>query len=82
VAFQGTVCLLDMGRGAGRAALGHHVTGTAFAAAALGRHTEFELDLVKAHAGTGVTGDFTVRDSAADTDDHDDGFCWLINKEW
>jgi hypothetical protein len=73
VAFKGVLGLLDMGRGAGRAALCHHVTGTALAAATLGRHTEFELDLVEAHASTGVTGDFAVRDTAADTDDHISG---------
>jgi hypothetical protein len=62
--------LLDVGRRAGRAALGHHVTGAAFASAALGRHTKFKLDLVKTHAGMGMAGNFAVRDSAADTDDH------------
>lgn len=56
-------------------ALGHHVAGAAFTAAALGGHTQLELDLVKTHAGTGVAGDFTVRNSAADTNDHGSGQC-------
>ena len=65
--------LLDMGRWACRAALGDHITGAAFAAAALGRDTEFKLDLVKAHACAGVADDVTVRDATADTDDHGEG---------
>ncbi len=54
----------------------HHVAGTTFALAALRGNTEFELDFVKTHAGAGMTGNFTVRDSAADTDDH--GWAWLV----
>ena len=54
----------------------HHVAGTTFTLTALRGHAEFELDLVKAHAGAGVTGNFTVGDSAADTDDH--GWAWLV----
>ena len=54
----------------------HHVPGTTFALAALRGNTEFELDFVKAHAGAGMTGNFTVRDAAADTDDH--GWAWLV----
>jgi hypothetical protein len=68
------VCgLLDVGRWAVRAALGDHITGAAFATAALGSDTEFELDLVEAHACAGVADDVTVRDAAADTDDHGGG---------
>lgn len=55
---------------AGRAALGDDITGAAFAAAALRGDTEFELDLVEAHACTSLADDVTVRDAAADTDDH------------
>jgi hypothetical protein len=62
-----------MGRWAGRAALGDHITGAAFAAAALGRNAKFELNLVKAHACAGMANYFTVRDAAADTDDHGGG---------
>ena len=62
-----------MGRWVGCAALGDHISGAAFAAAALGGDTEFELDLVEAHACTGVADDVTVRDAAADTDDHGGG---------
>jgi hypothetical protein len=65
--------LLDIGRWAGCAALSNHITGAAFAAAALGGDTEFELDLVKAHAGAGMADDVTVRDAAANTDDHGGG---------
>lgn len=48
----------------------HHVPGTPFALTALGGDAEFELDLVKAQARVGMTGDFAIGDSAADTDDH------------
>ena len=65
--------LRDMGRWAGRAALGDHIPSAAFAAAALGSDTEFELNLVEAHACAGVANYFTVRDAAADTDDHGGG---------
>ena len=65
--------LLDMGRWAGRAALCEYITGAAFAAAALGGDAEFELDLVEAHACARMADDVTVRDAAADTDDHGGG---------
>ena len=55
-------------------ALGHHIACAAFALAALGGHAQFKLDFVKAHARTGVAGDFAVRDPAADTDDHGSGW--------
>lgn len=63
------------------AALRHHVTRAAFAAAALGGDTELKLDLVKAHARAGMACDFTVGDAAANTDDHGDGpDGWLLKK--
>lgn len=65
--------LFNMGCWAGRAALSDYVTGAAFAAAALGGDTELELDFVKAHACAGVADDVTVRDAAADTNDHGGG---------
>ena len=65
--------LLDVGCWTRRAALSDHITCAAFAAAALGCDTEFELDLVEAHACAGMADDVTVRDAAADTDDHGDG---------
>ena len=66
---------LDVGRRATGAALCHHVTGAAFALAALGGHAEFELNLVKAQARTGMADDFAVGDTAADTNNH--GVAWL-----
>ena len=54
----------------GGMALGHHIACAAFAAAALGANAQFKLDFVKTHAGTGVAGDFTVGNSAADTNNH------------
>lgn len=61
-------------------ALGNDIPRASFALAALGGHAEFELDFVKAHARTRVARDFTVRDSAANTDDHGDGARtgWLL----
>jgi hypothetical protein len=61
---------LDIGGRAAGAALRHHITGAAFTLAALGGHAEFELDLVKAQARAGMTGDFAVGDSAADANNH------------
>jgi hypothetical protein len=61
---------LDVGCRAGAAALRNHIAGTPFALAALGGNSKFELDFVKAQAGPCMTGNFTVGDSAADTDDH------------
>ena len=52
----------------------HHVADTTFALTALGRNTEFELNLGKAQPGTGMAGDVPVRNSAADTGDH--GLGW------
>jgi hypothetical protein len=60
----------DIGCRATCAALRHHITHATFALTALGGDAKLELDLVKAHAGMGVTGNFTVRNSAADTNNH------------
>ena len=68
---DGLGALIEVGRGASGAALRHHIAGTSFTATALCGDAEFKLDFVKTHAGTGVTRNFTVRDSAADTDDHE-----------
>jgi hypothetical protein len=75
-AFQGVGGELDVGGRAAGAALRHHVAGAAFALAALGGNAEFELDLVKAQACTGMAGNFAVRDSAADANDHE--LAWLV----
>ena len=53
-----------------RTALRHHIAGAAFAATTLGGNAQFELDFVKAQTRPGVAGNFSVRNSAAYTDDH------------
>ena len=63
--------MLDVGAGAANAALRHHIPRAGFALPALGGNTEFELNFVKTHAGTGMAGDFPVGDSATDADDHE-----------
>ena len=50
--------------------LGDHVAGTALAAAALSGYTQLELNFVKAHTGTRMSRNVTVRDPVANTDDH------------
>lgn len=57
-------------------ALGNNVAGTTFASSALRGYTQLELNLVETHAGTGMAGDFTVRNSVADADDHGLA-CWV-----
>jgi hypothetical protein len=69
--------LMDVCGRATAAALCDDVARAAFALAALGGDTQFELDLVKAQAGTGVAGNFAVGDSAADTNNHGVA-CWLV----
>ena len=68
--------VLQIGCRAGCAALRHHVSGAAFALATLGRNAQFKLDLVKAHAGASVAGNFAVRDTVTNADDHGLA-CWL-----
>ena len=60
----------DVGCRAGTAALVHHVPGTPFTLPALRCHAKFKLNLVKAHASAGVAGNVTVRDAAADANNH------------
>ncbi len=48
----------------------HHIAGAALAATTLGGNAQFELDFVKAQTRPGVAGNFSVRNSAAYTDDH------------
>ena len=74
-AFQKVAGELDVGGGAS-AALRHYITGTTFALAALGSDTELKLNFFKAHACACMAGNFAVRDSVADADDHGLA-CWL-----
>ena len=60
------------------AALSHYVPCTTFALAALGGNTELKLNLVETHASLCMAGNFAVRNSAADTDDH--GLAWLLGE--
>ena len=53
-----------------RRALRHDVAGTIFAPAALCGYAQLELNVVKSHASARMTGDFTVRNAVADTDNH------------
>lgn len=71
---------LDVGCRAGTAALRDHIPGTPFALTALGGNPEFELDIVKAQTGTRMACYFTVRNSAADTDDHGIGLLVIDSK--
>ena len=65
----------DVRRRAGSAALRDDVAGAAFALPALRANAELELDLVETEASAGMAGNFAIRDTAADTDDH--GWTWL-----
>lgn len=76
-AFQGVGGELDVGCGTGAVALRDDVTRATFALAALGGDTQLKLNLFKTQSGTCVSGNFAVRDSAADTDDHGLA-CWLV----
>lgn len=46
-------------------ALGMDIAGAAFALPTLGRHTQLQLNIIKAHARTRVTRDLAVRNSVA-----------------
>ena len=74
MAFQRVTGLPDVGRGTDTVALGDHVPRTTLALTALGSNAQFELDLVKPHASAGMAGDVSVRNSAADADDHGQTF--------
>ena len=52
------------------AAFGHHITCAGFALTTLRCNTQFKLNLIEAHAGVCVAGNFAVRDSVAYTNDH------------
>ncbi len=76
-AFQGMGGELDVCCWTAAAALRDHVARAAFALAALGGDTQFELDLIETQPGSGVAGDFAIGDSAADTNNHGVA-CWLV----
>ena len=57
-------------------ALGDDVARTTLATAALGGNTQLHLNVVKAQAGTRVTGNLLVGDSAADTNNHGKAMRW------
>lgn len=68
--LQGSAFAVQCGDRAAATTLRDHVPRAAFALPALGGHTQFKLDLVETHAGTRMARDVTVRNSAADADDH------------
>ena len=76
VSAGASTCPLGMGiivhcrEGGTCVALAHQLSRTTFAVAALGGNAQLELDFVKAQTRPGVAGNFSVRNSAAYTDDH------------
>ena len=63
-------------------ALCNDIAGATFTAAALRGHAQLQLDLIETHSGAGMAGDFSVRNTAADTDDHGGqaGHCWQLER--
>lgn len=60
------------------AALRDDIARTTFTLTTLGGHAKLELDFVERHAGSHMTCNFTVGDSAADANDHGcEGGSWL-----
>ena len=53
--------------------MGDYVAGAVFAATALGGNAQLKLDFIKTHARTRMAGNVTVRDTAADTNNHGSG---------
>ncbi len=51
-------------------ALGNDITGATLAAATLGSNAQFKLDVVKTHTSAGMAGNFAVRNTMADTNNH------------
>ena len=60
----------NIGAWACDAALLDNVSRTTFTLAALGGDAQFELNLVKTHARTGVAGNVAIRNSVADANNH------------
>lgn len=53
-----------------RVALRDNIAGTTFTLTTLSGHTEFELHFIECHARARMACDFTIRDSAANANDH------------
>ena len=53
--------------------MGDYVAGAVFAATALGGNAQLKLDFIKTHARTRMAGNVTVRNTAADTNNHGSG---------
>lgn len=53
-----------------RTALRNDIARTTFTLTTLSGHAEFELHFIESHAGARMACDFTIRDSAANANDH------------